>query len=567
MTPNLPPKTPQLRTDFGTFLLHFIVGSACITALLTGLRFTADTENAVFAAWLSPILPQGEIWSWHILSGLTLFFAGTAYVIYLSRAGLGGRTSSVRFIPLTMSNVSIKLKLLGANVLLHWVLYGLVSLLTVTGILMYIGFAGIIITLHMSAAYGILAYIFAHLLSHFIYGGWRQWLRVFYPQELRASSLTRSKPLGFGLAIGAVFAGGLYFADSATRQELVVKRVSKAPVLDGVLDDEAWQGIVPAFVRTSQGSNLGETGSRGTSKVWVKAVRHEDHIYFAFKWEDPTRSVKRVPTIKKIDGWHVIGNHKDDANETAHYEDKFGALFTKTDAFANGGTSTFGPNPLGGAPSALNNRGLHYTRDGSMADVWQWKATRGGLLGKMDDMHFGPPKPFTPEQARGQTRYSGGYDNDPGKSFYIYNFIPDPVTKLDGLVKLRRLPLDYAKMREKMGEFKIEPFKNHDAEGAQGWMFENETAPWSQALEDKIPVGAILPSTLIMGDYVGDRADVDAGAKWKDGYWTLETKRKVTTTSVYDLPMDKGFLYLWLAVFDNSQTRHTRHQRPIKLIF
>ena len=76
------------RTDVGTLILHWITAIALMVSLITGLRIAADDLDATISKWLAPILPQGEIWSWHFLGGLTLFFSGSAYVVYLLRSGL-----------------------------------------------------------------------------------------------------------------------------------------------------------------------------------------------------------------------------------------------------------------------------------------------------------------------------------------------------------------------------------------------------------------------------------------------------------------------------------------------
>ena len=51
--------------------------------MFTGLRISADARTAVFAKWIAPILPQGEVWTLHFIAGLALFFCLTAYVLYL----------------------------------------------------------------------------------------------------------------------------------------------------------------------------------------------------------------------------------------------------------------------------------------------------------------------------------------------------------------------------------------------------------------------------------------------------------------------------------------------------
>jgi hypothetical protein len=98
-------------------------------------------------------------------------------------------------------------------------------------------------------------------------------------------------------------------------------------------------------------------------------------------------------------------------------------------------------------------------------------------------------------------------------------------------------------------------------------MTEAETVPYSKELDDKIPVGTVLPGVLIMGDYEGDRADLVGGAKWKDGHWTLELSRDLRTASQYDIDFIPGHeVFMWVSAFDHNQTRHTRHMRPVRVI-
>jgi hypothetical protein len=45
------------------------------------------------------------------------------------------------------------------------------------------------------------------------------------------------------------------------------------------------------------------------------------------------------------------------------------------------------------------------------------------------------------------------------------------------------------------------------------------------------------------------------------------TSRDLKTGSKYDQDFVAGKdLYMWVAVFDHTQTRHTRHPRPIRIV-
>src|ERR1043166_7301684 len=81
---NAPP-----RSDIGTIILHWTTAIAFVVSLLTGIRMaTFGSVLPGLSQWLSPIMPQGEMWTWHFVAGLGLFFCASAYLVYLNRSGL-----------------------------------------------------------------------------------------------------------------------------------------------------------------------------------------------------------------------------------------------------------------------------------------------------------------------------------------------------------------------------------------------------------------------------------------------------------------------------------------------
>jgi cytochrome b subunit of formate dehydrogenase len=552
------------RSDFGTFLIHWVMVIALVLAMLTGFRLSADSLNAVFSRWLEPILLQGDVWTIHFISACVMFASASAYALYVARASLFSRNALMRM-KLMVMDAPARLKWQGFNVSLHWGFYILACVMMGTGVLLYLGWGGYVVDIHAAVAIALFVYLFIHVIGHFMQGGWAQIFRIFLPAKLVAGPLAKPRPLLIALIIGAATAAATAALDFGTRDTLTITKVATAPKLDGVLDDAAWKNAQKAVVRTQQGSN--QESGKGQSTVEIRAVHDGETVFFAFRWQDPSRTIKRLPLIKKADGWHMLHDRADIADETAYYEDKFAVLFSRSDAFGNGGTTHMGPKPLEGKPGALNKRGLHYTLDGTYADVWQWKASRGGHLGKMDDMYFGPPLPDNAGHRAGTGRYSAGYTNDPGNAFYVYNYEGEPPGGFRGPVKVKRLPKDHAAMTAKLGKIDLKP-EASDAEGSIWWMFDNETEPYSKELDDKIPLGTIMPSTLITGTYDGDRNDIAAAPKWENGWWTLETRRKLKSLSKFDVDFSEAKpLYMWVSVFDRNQTRHTRHVRPVAIEF
>ena len=122
--------------------------------------------------------------------------------------------------------------------------------------------------------------------------------------------------------------------------------------------------------------------------------------------------------IKKEDGWHLLATGSDLADVSDFYEDKLAIGISRSATFGSGESTYLGTKPLPDKPVPIHGLGYHYTAEGNLMDVWQWKASRGGHLGYVDDQYFDVPRPTTPAEAAGKTRYQAGYWNDPGRAFY-----------------------------------------------------------------------------------------------------------------------------------------------------
>src|SRR5207237_875042 len=137
---------------------------------------------------------QGEIWTYHFLSGLTLFFAGSAYLVFIWRSGLASR-NALKKTRIALMPVARRMRWAAVNVALHWFLYLVVLIMTGTGVMLYLGHGGWWVWVHSTAAFVALAYIPVHVVSHYLQGGWWQIFRVFRPTRLVITKAVRPKPV------------------------------------------------------------------------------------------------------------------------------------------------------------------------------------------------------------------------------------------------------------------------------------------------------------------------------------------------------------------------------------
>jgi hypothetical protein len=175
-------------------------------------------------------------------------------------------------------------------------------------------------------------------------------------------------------------------------------------------------------------------------------------------------------------------------------------------------------------------------------------------MSQIDDNYFGPLMDPPPNPA---TRYTGGYTQDPKSGG---NFVQNWKTLEDGKVVPLWLPLN-AGVLLRLGDVDLDP---HASDTGEWWLPRELVVPYAPALDAALPVGTILPSVVIEGPFEGDRGDVRAVAKWSRGWWRLEVSRKLDTGSKYDVPIADN-TYLWVAVFDHTQTRHSQHIHPVRL--
>jgi hypothetical protein len=534
---------PRDRADLPTLLMHWGMVLALLLSVSTGWRIAGMTDDGVLLRWVDALLLQGNVMRWHFMSASLLTALVAAYVVFLWRMGLGGRLS-VRLAGLRSPDRRTRWQTV--NRLVYWAAFALLAGAALTGSLLYFApgllRAEPLLRVHQALSWAFVGYIVVHVAAQLVLGGLNQLLKIFTPR------------LAYGLGAGAALVAGVagaavsYVADTGSLASLVVARATIAPTLDGDGSDLAWQAAPEAVVHTMRGFGL----DGGEVDVHVRALHDGQQAWLLFRWPDATRSQKHVPLIKTADGWKLLHTNYYNNDENEFYEDKFAVMLARSPV-AGGNTVKLGPKPLAGKPGPTNGLGLHAATDGSLADVWHWKSVRSGSINQFDDNYFGAPMEAKPG------RYTGGYAQDPktGGGFdQNFEKIGD-----GAFVKLKYLPRDLRRQQARMGRFDPAPTVSDEGSFA---MSRQDVVPYSPALDAAIPVGTVIPSVVYERPFQGDRGDVIVHARWKDGWWTLEARRALDTGSRFDQPIEDG-MYMWVAVFDHNQVRHTRHVRPLRL--
>ncbi|WP_159268768.1 ethylbenzene dehydrogenase-related protein [Zhongshania aliphaticivorans] len=537
--------------------MHLLLLFGLLAAFFSGMRIAAAGSPDSWAAAIDFLLPLGSVYQWHSWVGISLIFLAFGYIAYLAMSQRWRKyIISPRNPIYTAENLSK---------LIIWLGWLLLASSLFTGYALYSNAAPhlqhLLRTIHYIAAWSYLSYLILHIAALIAEGGWQRLLSIFRPRLMQ----TRISLISLGLAaiIGVAIVG---LGESAQKDSLTIHYSAQKIDLDGEARESIWNQINPTTVNTTKSGEQ----SLPPLAVNIRAIHDNHYVYFLISWPDATQSLKHLPLIKTAEGWKIMQTQATVADENTFYEDKLALMLSASSEIAGAGTVHLGAQPLKNQPNPAAQRGLHYTLDGSITDVWHWKAVRTGLsIGQADDNYFGPPLPSTSEIAR----YTGGYQKDPDCEHLLRwenhdyrvkdecgGYIMNWELYEEGIIQPRRLPNNPKQIQH----LQTISLSADTSDKGRWWMRWQDTNPYSTSA-DTLPVGSIMPSVLSLGKFSGDRGDIDSGAQWRNGSWTLELKRKLNTGSKFDLAVMDD-VYLWLAVFDHSQIRHSYHLHPLRLV-
>lgn len=504
--------------------------------LLTGLR--TATFSHPWLLHLSALLPQGVMQEIHLRLGFALVGLFCVYLCY--RIFFRQDDAVLRYSK-------------GSDIyhsLVKWLGYcGLLGLM-LSGVSLYFNLfpSSVLVSLHVICAFLLVIYIPLHAgvyIAQYGMGAFKQ-ISYFSRQSLRNNMVFSGAGLLMVIAVS-------FFARSLGYEPLQLVKIPADTVIDidGSADEAAWKSANDLHVFTFDGANFRD----GQTQISIKAMENGTEVFFFLRWEDPSPSVSYLPLVKTEQGWQVQQSGFDHFDETEHYEDKLAMIFANNCDFGAAGTAHMGPKPLAGKPANWHGKGYHYTDDNSLVDLWQWKAVRTNDMYLADDNFIAGPDIERP----GSRRYTAGYQQDGKESgAYVMNWA---WYQKSGSVVPKRLPKNPDDLLPYQPQ--AHPENNSELSWVIPWFAYEPYTPE----RDTFPPGTVMPSVIYSSNrFEGDRADVRARAQWKEGYWSLELVRKLSTGSSKDIALTEG-VCLWVAAFDHSQIAHTRHVRPLKLHF
>ncbi|MBU1341028.1 MAG: ethylbenzene dehydrogenase [Proteobacteria bacterium] len=351
--------------------------------------------------------------------------------------------------------------------------------------------------------------------------------------------------LGLGLGItGMLLIANPSLAEKTKAPlELVSVKADTAITLDAMAE-KAWDKATALEVKMDQlpyEPDNGYGGIRETTAT-IKSLYDDKYVYFFLQYADPTQSFARFPWVKQTDGtWKQLKKKDSTGHDNTYYEDKVGFYWEiKAKGFKKKGCAVSCHMTENGLNNGIadTSAGRKYTNSpDETIDMWHWKSVRTGPLGFFDDQFVDSntdPKVDKNWGRHGDVKTGGGYKDNINEAKTGPAFMNSPYSEEDKYWVLQRSKAEFVDM-----------FKSGD----------------------------IVPGIVISPFTGGHRADITVKSAWKDGMWTLEIKRALTTSGdkadIQDVQFsDLGKVYYFgLSVFDNSQINHVYHEGSIGMTF
>ncbi len=353
--------------------------------------------------------------------------------------------------------------------------------------------------------------------------------------------------------------------------ELLVKKFSAAPTLDGTVDDmwataQRLVGTTEVPTLSARGTYLNSDGegieeglglfapySGEKYDFTMRAGYSGSDIYFLLEWQDGEDSKDRQswyfdPSDKLWKGQHKYANTNDDK----YYEDKFAFLFPIGEVSGfNTSTCYATCHQNLTLEKAKDKHTRHYlTVDGEKVDMWHWKRVRGTYADQVDDQMM------TYAEATGSSA-NGRHGDATGDAGYASN--SQTLNNGNGDVNVPKYIIpektDYHWIsQDDIDNGTAKLITAVDAEGIL--TYDGGTINPADGGFEKGTGNKRLPSVTTRPFTLG-RADINISAVHTGSGWICEFTRKLDTNDEDDVVFDitKEFPF-GLAIFNNAAIAH-----------
>ena len=488
-------------------LSHGLTFILLILLIWTGFRLAwlhYDRFTPQLSSMVDSLTPGGTPFSWHVLLGYLLLLVGLFYIFYMLFAPEGKRL----LLPYRHQQYPF------AKKIIYYLSFFIAATIVFTGISIYKGLyegsEGYLFNslLHRYSAYIFLLFTLWHIIDSVVSSRTKINAMFFQRTKLRVTSY---RVLVISIVISTIL-GGSIIVFTEKPNTLICRNVNKQIIIDGTEDISEWADADSVVIQVWGGSN----SNADAVPVTLKTMHNQREIFFLVRWSDPTLSFNRY-LVKTDSGWVEERSVVQDIyGETIYSEDKLGLSFSNN----RGGCATTCHVP------AYGKLGLHYT-DGDTVDVWEWMAVSTNPALEADDWWWGEYINDTIGGRHADNKASGGYQSNLNREWKQPYFLP-----------------------------------THPSQRFWIWYGSPKYTPYYPEL-DTFQIGSRVPS-LLVAPTTGDRGDIKARGIWKNGVWTVELSRELSTGSQFDIPM-RNTIYLNLALFDNADSKHAIHVVPIQI--
>ncbi len=171
------------RTDAGTVVIHWVMATGFVAVVATGLRIASDEPQLRWLHQFDSILPAENVWYLHVVAGLGFGAAFVGYLVYIAVARLGRRTRVDRGRWSALFRAG-KPRWSAVGAVVVWTGAVAFAIEIASGTLLYLGWAGLPLSLHRDIVWLCLVLPLIHVLAHLLYGGVPQVLRIVRPTRL-----------------------------------------------------------------------------------------------------------------------------------------------------------------------------------------------------------------------------------------------------------------------------------------------------------------------------------------------------------------------------------------------